>query len=102
MLPAKFEYSFILSLFALTGLSLSWDGLRIAIRRPQFLVTAAVFYLYCLCIEIAALNLGWWTFDEHRIVGLYVWRIPVEELALFAVFILLTLGTWEMLTNDSY
>jgi lycopene cyclase domain-containing protein len=100
LIPAKFEYLFILLLYALTGLSLCWDGLRIALSRRQFLPTLAAFFIYCLGIEILALSLGWWTFNERRVVGIYAWRIPAEELALFALFATLTIAAWESLTRD--
>lgn len=100
MIPAKFEYLFILCLYALSGLSLCWDGLRVALRRRHFLPTVATFLVCCLGIEILALSLDWWSFDPNRVIGLYVWRIPAEELALFPLFAILTLSAWETLTRD--
>jgi hypothetical protein len=56
---------------------------------------------YCIGIEILALSQNWWSFDANRVIGLYIWRIPVEELALFPLFAILTLAAWELLNHDS-
>lgn len=99
MIEEKFEYLFILCLLALTGLSLTWEGAIKLFKRRSAVLTIAVFFVYCLGIEVVALNLGWWSFPETRIVGYYLWIVPVEELLLFVVFSIVTLSCWEDLNN---
>ena len=100
MIPTRFEYAFILAIFAMTGLSLTWEGAMRALARHPARQAIGLFFLYCLAIEIVALTHGWWTFNRDRVIGLYVWRIPVEELVLFAVFSVIVLGAWETLTHE--
>lgn len=100
MLPANLEYALVLLLYATTGLALTWDGLRVALKRPQFWPTMLTVFGFCMVIEVIALNLDWWRFDEQQVIGLYLWRIPVEEMALFVVFTLVTLAAWEALNLD--
>lgn len=71
------------------------------LRKRHFLQAVTMFFLYCLGIEIFALNLDWWSFDPERVIGLYVWLIPIEELALFPIFSILTLAAWSALSHDS-
>lgn len=100
MIPARFEYAFILMIFALTGLTVTWEGVVRAVKRRPAQQAIGLFFLYCLAIEIVALTRGWWTFDARRVLGVYVWRIPAEELFLFAVFSVVVLGAWETLTDE--
>jgi lycopene cyclase domain-containing protein len=100
MLPAASEYAFVLLLYAATGLALTWDGVVIALRRPQFWPTLLTFFTLCMLIEVVALNAGWWRFDEDQVLGLYLWKIPIEEMALFVAFCVMVLATWEMLNVD--
>ena len=97
MIPTRFEYAFILTLFALTGLTVTWEGVALALKRRHGPQAIALFFLYCFAIEIIALSRGWWTFNDQHVIGLYVWRVPIEELLLFAVFSLIVLGAWETL-----
>jgi len=72
----------------------------LALKRRHAWRAIGLFFVYCLGIEVIALTLGWWTFNEHRVIGLYVWRIPVEELLLFATFGGVVLGAWETLDRE--
>ena len=99
MIPQRFEYIFILALYAATGLSVTSEGLRRAINKTSTRTAAVVFLTYCFTIEIVALHLGWWTFAEERVIGVYLWRIPLEECLLFFVFFAIVIGAWEVL-ND--
>ncbi|MGK2856842.1 MAG: lycopene cyclase domain-containing protein [Thermoanaerobaculia bacterium] len=80
MIPARFEYAFILIIFALTGLTITWEGVVRAVKRRPAQQAIGLFYIYCLTIEFVALTRGWWTFDARQALGVYIWRIPVEEL----------------------
>jgi lycopene cyclase domain-containing protein len=100
VIPARFEYVFVLVIFTLTGLSLTWDGVVRALKQRSAQQAISLFVLYCLTIEIVALTRGWWVFNERRVIGLYVWRIPLEELLLFAAFSVVVIGAWETLAHE--
>jgi len=100
VIPARFEYAFILAVFVLTGLTITWEGVLRAVKRRPAQHAIGLFFIYCLGIEIVALTRGWWTFDARRVLGVYVWRIPIEELLLFTAFSVIVLGAWETLANE--
>lgn len=100
MIAARFEYLFILAIFAVTGLSLTWEGVTRALKRQSGRKALAIFFFYCLAVEIIALMQRWWVFDERRIVGVFVWRIPIEEFLLFITFGVIVLGAWEALDDE--
>ncbi len=100
MIPKRFEYIFILALYAATGLSVTVDGLRRALSKPGTATAAAIFLAYCFAIEIVALRTGWWKFDDKRVIGIYLWQIPIEECLLFPTFFALVVGAWEVLNLE--
>lgn len=100
MVPTRYEYLFILTVFGATGLTVTWDGLRRGIRKQHVRKAVTIFLAYCLAIEIIALRLGWWTFAAETIVGIYIWRIPLEECCLFFVFAAIVIGAWETMSDE--
>jgi lycopene cyclase domain-containing protein len=100
LISTRYEYLFILSLYGATGLTITWDGFRRGIRKPHVSKAIAIFLSYCFGIEVIALRLGWWTFDPKRVVGVYAWRIPLEECCLFLVFVAIVVGAWETMAGE--
>lgn len=100
MIDHKLEYLFMLFVFGLVIFSILWDSLLLLLRKLAFWRAFAIFCVFCICVDTAAILLDWWHWSPERIIGLHVWKIPIEEFILIILVGLFILGSWESIRHD--
>lgn len=100
MIDEKYEYLFILLTLGLTGLALVYDHLRSLVKKREFWLSMCIFCGYCLIIEAIAITLGWWQFNQAKVMGLWIGKVPVEELLLFPLIFSIIISVFESQAND--
>lgn len=100
MVPSRFEYLALASIYVLLIFTLLQRQIAIVVTRRSFWVSGLVFCLLWTLLERHALLNGWWTFNPEKICGLYLLGIPAEEYIAFAFIHLSTASLLEAFLRD--
>lgn len=99
MLNKEWEYLILLLLFNLVGISLFLNKFSL-LKTGKNVLGMLIFFVYSTLLEIVALNLGWWEFNDEHICGIKVFNIPLEEYILFISFYCCVIIVWDYLDNE--
>ncbi len=96
LVPQQADYLALVLLLNLLTSAIFWEELVQLSVKAHFWGGLGTFMTACIALDWIALKVGWWSFDEERILGVYVLQqIPIEELALFALIYVLAVSGWE-------
>ena len=68
MIPSRFEYLFLLLMFALIIGSLVWDHLRALLRRPAYYKSLVLCMAVFAVIDRLAVRWNWWVWSADPFV----------------------------------
>ena len=95
MHAGNFEYVALLAFLVPLAVSLYADELLRLSRLPSFWLGLVAFILFSTIIESIALYSGWWRFNNDKVVGIYLWTIPIEEYGMFIGFYAMVAAQWS-------
>jgi lycopene cyclase domain-containing protein len=101
MVAARFEYLFLLGVFALVGLSILSRRAQEALRTTAFWMSLGIFVLFGTVIDTVAIRWNWWEWSELRSCGVRLFGIPIEEYILFVIGHATLVATWETLDDGA-
>lgn len=100
LIPARFEYLFVLVLFLWLIVALFPFQVGSLIRRREYWTSQALFFVIATLLDLVAIELGWWIFSDSKVLGVYWMGLPLEEYVLFIIFHLATCASWEAMTRE--
>ena len=95
MVAARFEYLFLLLVFALIGGSVVSPRLWRLVRRRPYGLSLAAFFGFGTIIDLIAIRWNWWTWSTTRTCGVRILDVPIEEFILFVIFHAVVILIWE-------
>ena len=95
MIAARFEYLFLLLIFALIGASVVSPRLWRLVRRRPYVLSLTAFFVFGTIVDLIAIRWNWWTWSSTRNCGIRILEIPVEEFVLFVIFHAVVTLIWE-------
>lgn len=98
MLPANLEYLLLLLTLTLFSLTLFASELKEAVATRPFWVAMAGYLSAGFLLDLTAQKLGWWEFNNTKVLGPMLLSVPLEEFLLFALVFLLAIGAWLRFT----
>jgi lycopene cyclase domain-containing protein len=100
MIPERAEYLFLLALYFVAVLVVIQEATAHVLRRAAFWSSCLVFVAICSAIEAYALRHSWWKFSPHKICGILIGSIPIEEYLLFILTHLSTSAIYSALRES--
>jgi lycopene cyclase domain-containing protein len=97
LIPAKFEYLFLVGLYAVILASLLEDLVPLLVRDRAFWVSFLVFEATWVLLDHYGPARGLWIFSKEKLCGLAPLGVPIEEHAVFFLMHATAVGTWYKL-----
>lgn len=95
MFPSNYEYLSLLIMFLLITILIFGSYTNYFFISREYLPSYITFFVLCFLIDYYAIGEGWWFFNQHKIVGLRIFTIPLEEYILFHIFYIFTISAWK-------
>ena len=95
MVAPRFDYLFLLLMFALIGASMISPRRWRLIRSRPYVLSLAAFFVFGTTVDFIAVRWNWWTWSSTRCWGFRLIDIPVEEFILFVIFHAVVVLIWE-------
>jgi lycopene cyclase domain-containing protein len=99
VLANRFEYLFLLLVWAAAGVSILWTHIRPLLRARHFWISSLIFMSLGTVVDLIAISQSWWHWSPLRTCGLAVAAIPIEEYIGFFIGHLLAVAAWETLDD---
>ncbi|HEX6085873.1 MAG TPA: lycopene cyclase domain-containing protein [Thermoanaerobaculia bacterium] len=99
MVAARYEYLFLLLVFALVGASVLSARAQRAMRTKAYWVSLLLFMIFGTAVDLIAIHWEWWEWSAAKICGLRPLNIPIEEYVLFIIAHMTLVATWEALDD---
>jgi lycopene cyclase domain-containing protein len=99
LLATRFEYLFLLLVWAAAGVSILWPRIAPLLRARHFWVSSAIFVAIGAVVDWIAISQAWWDWSPTRTCGLTIAAIPVEEFIGFFTGHMLAVAAWETLSD---
>ena len=100
MIPSSYEYLFLLCIYFLIILSLFMKISIALLRSPIFLLSTCGLTTVWVVLEYYGLRFGLWVYPSDRLIGLYLFTVPLEEYIAFSLIHLATISTWTALKKN--
>jgi len=95
VVAARFEYMFLLLIFATIGASIVSPRRWRMVRRRPYVLSLAAFVAFGTTVDLVAIWLNWWVWSTTRCWGPKIIGIPIEEFILFIIFHAVVVLIWE-------
>jgi len=99
LIAARYEYLFLLLVFAFVAVSMLSARAQRAVTTPSFYVSLVLFITFGTIIDLVAIHWNWWVWSPTKTCGIQMLGIPVEEYILFVVGHVALIATWETLDD---
>lgn len=95
MIAERFEYLFLLLLFAMIGGSLVSPRRWCVVRTRPYVLSLLAFFMFGTIIDTLAIRWNWWAWSATKCWGVRILEIPIEEFVLFVLFHAVVVLIWE-------
>jgi lycopene cyclase domain-containing protein len=99
LIAARYEYLFLLLVFAFVAISMLSARAQRAVMTPAFRISLVLFIAFGTAVDLVAIHCGWWVWSPTKTCGVQMLGIPVEEYILFVIGHLALVATWETLDD---
>jgi lycopene cyclase domain-containing protein len=100
MLSSRLEYFCLLVVLSLFTWAAFAPELRHLSTHRYFWLAFAIHLSLCSLFDSLVIYLRWWSFSPHKISGVIIVNVPVEEFILFALIFLLCVCAWEWSVDE--
>lgn len=94
-IPPEADYLILVLLFSVVCVAIFLEELRELSTTFPFWCGLISWTSISTALDCLAIQLGWWAFSDDKILGICVFSVPLEEIALFIAIYLFAVCAWE-------